>query len=434
MSGITDGALADIDAGDCDEDEFAEVVEDSYSDDDAEADEDFETMKKAIDVSAGGGDRDAALRLVPASLTTRGPLGPLGHVAKHGVNGRTDGSRWLTPRNEAKGWTGSMLLESDSVTAAKHNLRSVSYGRKRLASTLGPLLKGQDPRLLFHGYDRDHSGEIGWSEFKAALRKGGRVSAATLSDADLRKLFNAVDGDGSGDVSIAELTSFIWGDQNQLNGNGKGSSAADHAAPSLDEMDDMPSDGLRTGGGSSPGPSPVSSPADVSGGSEGPPQAERAGQQQQCPESASKPVPARKVSGVSRHLDGIHGHGYHLSRGEREQREQQASVLRQIQQAMHSKRSIHGHSINDSRDILQSIDRDQSGMVDTEEFADALHQLGLGLTPQQVEALVRRLDRDGNGEIDYEELLVYLHGDLTHLAPHLGGVAFAFAFSDQFFA
>ena len=127
---------------------------------------------------------------------------------------------------------------------------------------------------------------------------------------------------------------------------------------------------------------------------------------------ASKP--ARKVSGVSRHLDGIH-----VDHGEREQREQ-ASVLRQIQQAMHAKRSIHGHSIKNSREPFKSIDRDHSGMVDVAEFTDALHQLGLGLTPQQVEALVKRLDRDGNGEIDYDELLEYLHGDLTNLAPHLG--------------
>ena len=109
--------------------------------------------------------------------------------------------------------------------------------------------------------------------------------------------------------------------------------------------------------------------------------------------------------------EGIHGLGYHLSDDEREQREQVA-VLHQIQQAMHAKRSIYGHSIKNSRDLFQSIDQDHSGMVDMKEFADALHRLDVGLSPPQVEALGRRLDRDGNGEIDYEDFFNYMHGDV----------------------
>ena len=69
-----------------------------------------------------------------------------------------------------------------------------------------------------------------------------------------------------------------------------------------------------------------------------------------------------------------HRGGYHLSHDEREQREQ-AAVLRQIQQVMHSKRKFHGHSIQNSRDLFEVIDRDHSGMVDSEELAGALHQV-----------------------------------------------------------
>jgi Ca2+-binding EF-hand superfamily protein len=47
--------------------------------------------------------------------------------------------------------------------------------------------------------------------------------------------------------------------------------------------------------------------------------------------------------------------------------------------------------------------------VDISEFSAGLHQLGLGLTDQQVERLVLTLDRDGSGDIDYEEMLAYLH-------------------------
>ena len=131
-------------------------------------------------------------------------------------------------------------------------------------------------------------------------------------------------------------------------------------------------------------------------------------------QAISAVVATRRTAVEERH----HG-GYHLSHEEREQREQ-AAVLRQIQQVMHSKRKFHGHSIQNSRALFEEIDRDHSGLVDIKELADALHQLGLGLTPHQVEALARTLDRDGNGEIDYKELLEYLHGDLTKLAPQLG--------------
>jgi hypothetical protein len=34
---------------------------------------------------------------------------------------------------------------------------------------------------------------------------------AQISDADLKTLFAVVDSDGSGDVSISELTLFVWG-------------------------------------------------------------------------------------------------------------------------------------------------------------------------------------------------------------------------------
>ena len=32
-----------------------------------------------------------------------------------------------------------------------------------------------------------------------------------ISQEDLKKLFDAIDGDGSGDVSIDELILFVWG-------------------------------------------------------------------------------------------------------------------------------------------------------------------------------------------------------------------------------
>ena len=113
--------------------------------------------------------------------------------------------RRQSPRKEndqqrISGASDEPMVEHDNLRAAKRKLRSLSYGPK-----------GQDPAKLFSHYDRDNSGELNFEEFKAAVRKGGHMSSAVLSDRDLQQLFAAVDTDGSNDVSIDELTSFVWG-------------------------------------------------------------------------------------------------------------------------------------------------------------------------------------------------------------------------------
>ena len=50
-------------------------------------------------------------------------------------------------------------------------------------------------------YDKDDSGQLSWEEFKAAVRKGGKLPADGphgLSDVQLRQVFSAVDSDHSG--------------------------------------------------------------------------------------------------------------------------------------------------------------------------------------------------------------------------------------------
>lgn len=83
----------------------------------------------------------------------------------------------------------------------RQNLRGASYNKG-----------GQDPLKLFQAYDKDNSGEIDRWEFRQAVRKGGRVTPAMLNDADLNRLFDCVDVDGGGDLSIDELIMMIWGD------------------------------------------------------------------------------------------------------------------------------------------------------------------------------------------------------------------------------
>jgi len=61
-----------------------------------------------------------------------------------------------------------------------------------------------------------------------------------ITDAKLRELFAVADKDDSGTVSIAELTKFVWGNENLLqrdrDGTAISSSAAEHAAPAVDEL------------------------------------------------------------------------------------------------------------------------------------------------------------------------------------------------------
>ena len=120
------------------------------------------------------------------------------------------------------------VLASDEWEPLKRKLKAQSYVGKR----------GQDPKKLFSHYDRDNSGELEFPEFKNAVRKGGHVAPRDCSDAQLKKLFAAVDADDSGAVGIDELTSFIWGNQNLLREHGD-HDAADHAAPPPEEVEDV---------------------------------------------------------------------------------------------------------------------------------------------------------------------------------------------------
>ena len=66
----------------------------------------------------------------------------------------------------------------------------------------------------------------------------GRVAASVISDGDLKSLFKLVDSDGSGDMSIEELTDFVWGSVGDsaaggggAAGSGTGSGTAAAASP-----------------------------------------------------------------------------------------------------------------------------------------------------------------------------------------------------------
>ena len=90
---------------------------------------------------------------------------------------------------------------ADPLLPLKKKLRGLSYGAN-----------GQDPAKLFSSFDKDNSGELDFDEFVSAIRKGGKLTPQMISQRKLRTLFDAIDDDSSGDVSIQELTAFVWSD------------------------------------------------------------------------------------------------------------------------------------------------------------------------------------------------------------------------------
>ena len=68
---------------------------------------------------------------------------------------------------------------------------------------------GQDWHKLFQAVDKDRSGELGFQEFKTAVRKGAKLSPTVVSDDSLRVLFKAVDADDSGSISAPEFADFL---------------------------------------------------------------------------------------------------------------------------------------------------------------------------------------------------------------------------------
>ena len=87
-----------------------------------------------------------------------------------------------------------------NVHQLRQRLRSLSYDNG-----------GQNPAKLFQQFDVDSSGALDYAEFTAAVRKGGKVTRQWMSDLELKQLFETVDTSGDKEITIDELTAFVWG-------------------------------------------------------------------------------------------------------------------------------------------------------------------------------------------------------------------------------
>ena len=137
----------------------------------------------------------------------------------------------------------SRVHNGEMVELLRTKLRGLSYDHN-----------GQNPAKLFEMYDSDNSGSLEYEEFRAAVRKGGKITDNMLSEKELEQLFDTVDTDYSGSISIDELTNFVWGvgaPQSPAAGSPAAGGAAQPqmedlyeqfatSAPRLDESGDSP--------------------------------------------------------------------------------------------------------------------------------------------------------------------------------------------------
>ncbi len=81
------------------------------------------------------------------------------------------------------------------------------------------------------------------------------------------------------------------------------------------------------------------------------------------------------------------------------------SVFRQLRFALAGGRTLFGKKIKNIKDLFKVLDKDGGGTVSHEEFTAGLHRLDIGLTKDQVRALLHVVDDDNSGEIDVSEFL-----------------------------
>jgi hypothetical protein len=86
-----------------------------------------------------------------------------------------------------------------------------------------------------------------------------------------------------------------------------------------------------------------------------------------------------------------------------------SGILRMLRGAIESRRTLYGHTIEDTRSLFQAVDTSGSGRIDAEDVQYALQRLGIGITPLQAEDLVSSMSEYNDGYVNYVEFSNALH-------------------------
>jgi Ca2+-binding EF-hand superfamily protein len=75
--------------------------------------------------------------------------------------------------------------------------------------------------------------------------------------------------------------------------------------------------------------------------------------------------------------------------------------------------SLSARDIQEFREIFNLIDTDGSGCISPEELGALIEQVGLKITQEELDELVKEIDVDGSGEIDFQEFLETMSRDIN---------------------
>jgi Ca2+-binding EF-hand superfamily protein len=229
-------------------------------------------------------------------------------------------------------------------------LKKISGRMKAAAYTNG----GQDWAKLFKEMDKDHDGEISWTEFYSMCR---RVLKLTDPEPELKAIFQFLDSDGSGEISIDELISLVKG------------ADASQAGDATDSMDNK----------------------GVTVESEDSPQTQKSAAAKKSP---SKPAAKSKMKAKAR-----------AKAKAQEEEEEQASpeLLKKMCQRLNAAAYTHGGK--DFAKLLKEQDKDHDGTISWQEFYSMCRRvLKMTVSEPQLKAVFRHFDDDDSGELTLEEL------------------------------
>lgn len=120
--------------------------------------------------------------------------------------------------------TAKAAKNAEMVELLRTKLRGLSYDHN-----------GQNPAKLFEMYDSAGSGSLEYDDFRNAVRKGGKITEAMLSERELEQLFDTVDVSVTGSISIDELTNFVWGMDTRASALGP-TQARTESPPQMDDL------------------------------------------------------------------------------------------------------------------------------------------------------------------------------------------------------
>jgi calmodulin len=75
--------------------------------------------------------------------------------------------------------------------------------------------------------------------------------------------------------------------------------------------------------------------------------------------------------------------------------------------------ALSARDIQEFREIFNLIDTDGSGCISPEELGALIEQVGLKISQEELDELVKEIDVDGSGEIDFQEFLETMSRDIN---------------------